>query len=220
MDRLAEGTSQAQNRNCDKHMAGGEIPMDKIPLIAINPEPVQLWYEGPTFLIAEKPSELAVHPVDANGQDGLVNRLLQANRWLAEMETSHTPGVIHVIAPGDRGLVLIAKSDEMALTLRNLYHDSRIIFSYRVRIPISVIPETHGAVSIFDHQTYHDQAIWDIDTPIGDTQQLRHEWLGDQAPEAFFVLYRMSVPAPGKTITVGLGERIWLPTIDLYTVPP
>ncbi len=193
--------------------------MEKTPLLSVSPEPVTLWYEGPTFLVAEKPPGLAVHPDSLEGPDSLVNRLLQANRWLAEMETSHTPGVVHTLEQEDRGLVLVAKSDEMAETLRAQYRAGRLTFSYRVRLPDSVSPRQRDDVQILDHQTADNWALFDIDSAVGDTGVLRSEWLGG-AEDAFFVLYRMRIQTPAKTLEVGLADRVWLPSIDLYTVPP
>lgn len=194
--------------------------MDKIPFIAVNEAPIDLWYEGPTFLMADKPPGLAVHPDNQQGTDSVVNRLLHNNRWLAEMETSHRPGVIHTLAHPDRGLVLIAKSDEMAEVLRNQYAAGDIMFSFRVLAPSSTVPHSHDQVTIFDHQSYQDKGVWDIDSSIGDTTQLRKEWLHSDAEDIYFVLYRLTVRTPQKTVTAALGDRIWLPSLELYTVPP
>lgn len=193
---------------------------EKIPLIAINSMPLEIAYEGPTFVVVDKPAGMAVHPTDEHGTGTLVNGLLQSNRWLAEMETSHTPGVVHVLDSVDRGLVLVAKTDEMAATLRQLYRDRAITFSYRVRIPASQVLDKGAPVTIFDRQVYDETVVVDFDSPLGDTRRLRSEWLGDVDADAYFVLYRMNIPAPGKTVAAALGERIWLPSIDLYTVPP
>lgn len=193
--------------------------MDKTPLIAITPHPLDIWYEGPTVVIADKPAGMAVHPAAPEGTGTLVNALLDANRWLAEMETSHTPGVIHTLAEADRGLVIIAKSDETAAELRELYHQGQIIFSYRVRFDAGITPDRSAPVSVFDHQVYGDGQVWDIDSPLGDTDELRHRWL-THAASAHFVCYRVAVPMAAKPLSIGLGERIRLPRIDLYTAPP
>lgn len=193
--------------------------MEKTPLLSISPEPITLWYEGPTFLVAEKPPDVAVHPDNPKGGDTLVNRLLQANRWLAEMEDSHAPGVVHTLAMEDRGLVLVAKSDDMAETLREQYRGGRITFSYRVRMPASMTPRERDDVHVIDRQTADDWAVCDIDSSIGDTGILREEWLHGTA-DAFFVLYRMRIDTAAKTFEVGLADRVWLPAIDLYTAPP
>ncbi len=114
--------------------------VEKIPKIPVTPMALNLWYEGPAFVVADKPRGMAVHPEATDGIDTLVNGLLQSNRWLADMETSHSPGVIHWLMPMDRGLVLVAKSDEVADTLRQLYRDQAITFSYRVRMPREATP--------------------------------------------------------------------------------
>lgn len=193
--------------------------MDKIAKLPVSSIPLDIWYEGPTFIVTDKPQGMAVHPDSAEGTGTLVNGLLQSNRWLAEMETTHEPGVIHRLAPSDRGLVVIAKTDDMATALRDLYHNQKITFSYRVRTTKDIVPHTPDYVKVLDHQTYGDITIWDIDTTLGDTDALRETWLGDRNHDAYFVGYQVHIPAPSKTIHVALGQRIWLPAIDLYTAP-
>lgn len=194
--------------------------MEKTPQLAISAMPLDLWYEGPGFVVADKPRGMAVHPNTAEGRDTLVNGLLQSNRWLAEMENSLAPGVIHRLAEKDRGLVAVAKTDEMAATLRGMHEDRTLMFSYRVRLAREVTPLASEWVFVRDHQVYDQIAIWDIDSPLGDTRRLRNHWLGSEAAEAFFVCYQIDIPSAPSPIRVGLGERIWLPSIDLYTVPP
>ena len=194
--------------------------MEKIPMLPIADMALDVWYEGPGFVVADKPQGMSVHPGSPAGNDTLVNGLLQSNRWLAEMENSHTPGVIHQLMPADRGLVVVAKSDDMATALRELHRDRALMFSYRVRLPQEVVPLPTALVTVRDRQVYDQVAVWDIDSPLGDTDLLRAEWLGDVNVEAYFVAYRVDLPAPDKHVQVGLGDRLWLPAIDLYTVPP
>lgn len=197
-----------------------EIYMDKTPKIAVTTMPLDVWYEGADFVVADKPPGMAVHPTTPEEHHTLVNGLLQSNRWLAEMEFSQTPGVIHHLAAEDRGLVVVAKKDETADALRTLYHDHGLTFSYRVRVSAAVAPAATPLVTVHDHQMYDDMAVWDIDSPIGDTARLRQEWLSDATVQAAFVLYRIDISGPAKRVQIGLGTRRWLPTLDLYTIPP
>lgn len=192
-----------------------------MPLLPVDNElAIDLWYEGPTFLIADKPFGVSVYPMESHSRGTLVNALLQSNRWLAEMETSISPGVIHVLRPEDRGLTLVAKSDDMASELRELYQKSAITFSYRVQVPSSTQPTVTDAVRIFDTHAYGELTIYDIDSPVGDTEEVARKWLGPEAMSlARFVCYRMTVPTPTKMFQIGLGERVLLPDIDLYTAP-
>lgn len=194
--------------------------MEKIPLIPVDEGlTVTLWYEGPTFLIADKPAGMATHPADATGRGTLVNALLQSNRWLAEMETSLAPGVVHQLRDQDRGLTLVAKSDDMATTLRNTYHEQSITFSYRVRVPSDSAPRDIDAVTVYDRHEYDGITVYDIDSTRGDTGELSQEWLGDAETPAQFVCYQIDVPTPTKRFRIGLAQRIILPEIDLYTAP-
>ncbi|MDA8195220.1 MAG: hypothetical protein M0Z53_14695 [Thermaerobacter sp.] len=194
--------------------------MDKTPKIAVAPIPLDVWYEGADFVVADKPPGMAVHPETPEDRHTLVNGLLQSNRWLAEMETSHAPGVIYRLAPEDRGLVVVAKKDETVDALRTLYEDHAVTFSYRVRLSPTVVPATTPLVTVHDHQGYDDIAVWDIDSPVGDTVRLRQEWLNDASAQAAFVLYAIDIPGPAKHLQVRIGERRWLPALDLYTIPP
>ncbi len=194
--------------------------MDKTPLLPIdNTLAVTLWYEGPTFLIADKPFGMPTYPDDAKSRGTLVNALLQNNRWLAEMETSTTPGVVHHLRDDDRGLTLVAKSDEMAETLRTTYHEKSITFSYRVRVPSEIIPQPTNLVTVYDQHPYDEITVYDIDSALGDTRELSREWLGDSDSSARFVCYQMDFPTPSKPFRIGLAQRVILPSIDLYTAP-
>ncbi|MDA8205514.1 MAG: pseudouridine synthase [Thermaerobacter sp.] len=194
--------------------------MEKVSQLPVGTMTLDLWYEGSGFVVADKPQGMAVHPDNIGGNYTLVNGLLQSNRWLAEMETSNAPGVIHRLLPEDRGLVVVAKTDEMADTLRNLYQDHALTFSYRVRLPQAIVPVSTELVTVRDHQVYDQVAVWDIDSPLGDTERLRTEWLKNTSAASYFVAYQIDIPSPQKHTQVGLGDRVWLPSIDLYTVPP
>jgi glutaredoxin len=151
----------------------------------------------------------------------LVNALLQSNRWLAEMEDSYFPGVVHRLRASDRGLVLVAKTDETAQVLRQQHQAGELTFSYRVQLPAAVTPHHEAPVTIFDRKVYDDGfTVIDIDSPIGDTERLLEEWLGSSVPAAHFVLYRMTVPDRVQPRVIAMGHRIPLPAIELYTAPP
>lgn len=171
-------------------------------------------------MVAYKPQGMAVFSADADADDNLVNGLLQSNRWLAEMETSHRPGVIHTLAAHDQGLVLVAKSDETAEALRTDYRQGHLTFSYRVRLSTPVKFHTGISVTVHDRRSFPDGTeVLDIDSAIGDTDRLRNEWLVDGSG-AHFVLYRIVAPVDGHPLTVALGDRIPVPQIELYTAPP
>lgn len=194
--------------------------MEKIPKIPVTPMTLDLWYEGGDFVVADKPAGMSVHPKTTGDSHTLVNGLLQSNRWLAEMERSEAPGVIHCLQPEDRGLVLVAKNDDTVENLRKTYGEHDMTFSYRVRTPLAAVPAKTPRVTIRDHQVYDDVAVWDIDSPLGDTAQLRREWLGDVGATAYFVAYRIDIPGPSKHVQAAMGDRRWLPSLDLYTIPP
>jgi|BEDMetMinimDraft_2_1075160.scaffolds.fasta_scaffold13194_2 hypothetical protein len=194
--------------------------MEKHPLLGIDPEPLDLWYEGPTFLVAEKPPGIALHPRDPHGRGTLVNRLLQTNRWLAEMETSVAPGIVHRLAEPDSGLVLVAKTDEAAAQLRQWYADGAIRFRYRVVTGRAAPPPPPRDVVIQSSRPYGEWTALDIETAWGDTDRLRTEWLGPQAA-ARFTCYALTLPdtAGAPTAHFALGRSVPWPRLELYTAP-
>lgn len=192
--------------------------MDKRPLLSINAEPLGLWYEGPTWLVAEKPPGMAVHPDSAEGSGTLVNTLLQSNRWLAEMETSIAPGVVHRLRPQDAGLVLVAKDDATANSLREAHEAGALAFRYRVAVPAGVEPRPVADIQVAAQRNYGAWQVYDIDSSTGDTSALAQAWLGEAGAQARFYGYRIEVPSAGEV--VASAHRVPLPALDLYTAPP
>ena len=194
--------------------------MEKTPKIPATPMALDIWYESGDFVVADKPAGMAVYPETTGDHHTVVNGLLQSNRWLAEMEHSEAPGVIHKLQSEDRGLVLVAKSDDTVKALRKIYSDHGMTFSYRVRTPRDTVPRNIPQVTIRDHHVYDEGAVWDIDSPLGDTAQLRRDWLGEGGESTYFVAYAIDAPGPPKHVRVAMGDRRWLPSLELYTIPP
>lgn len=194
--------------------------MEKHPLLGVDAGSLDLWYEGPTFLVAEKPPGLPLHPSDPGGRGTLVNRLLQTNRWLAEMETSVAPGIVHRLADPDSGLVLVAKADETAEQLRRWHAEGAIRFRYRVVTGRATPPPPPPDVVVRASRLYEDWTALDIETPWGDTGRLRAEWLGPRTA-ARFTCYALELPeaADAPTARFALGRSIPWPRLELYTAP-
>lgn len=196
--------------------------MEKRPIIAIDNVPIELWYEGPTYLVVDKPAAMAVHPETPEETGTLVNALLQSNRWLAEMETSLAPGVIHRFRPQDRGLMVVAKSDDVVESLRSAEQASEMTFRYRVvvpgRRPLRKYPDVH----VIHERDYGDTTVYDIESAHGNTAEIIKGWLGSEDSEAVrFVCYDVDLPIPGsdKRHRIQMGRSVPLPSLDLYTVP-
>ncbi|MCL8209151.1 MAG: hypothetical protein K6V97_13920 [Actinomycetia bacterium] len=194
--------------------------MEKHPLLPVDTGPLDLWYEGPTFLVADKPPGLPLHPRDAAGRGTLVNRLLQTNRWLAEMETSPAPGVVHRLADPDSGLVLVAKTEEAAARLREWHTAGRIRFRYRVVTGRATPPPPPEEVAVLAQRLYGEWTALDIETPWGDTDRLRTVWLGPDTV-ARFTCYALTLPDTLDAPTAGfaLGRSVPWPRLELYTAP-
>lgn len=196
--------------------------MEKTPLIPIQPMELDIWHEDGAVVVADKPKGLKVAPDAPTESATLANALLGSNRWLAEMQTSLRPGIIYGMSALDRGLVVVAKSDESVGPLRDSYQAGQFSFSYRVVLPADLPVPDHQAVTIVDRQEYGQRLVLDIDSTIGDSQVLRRDWLGIEPhdPNEYFVLYRVDIPLKSQPVTVALGQRIALPTLELFTVPP
>lgn len=193
--------------------------MERRPLLAIDPAPVALLFEGSPFLVAEKPAGMPVHPRGPEGRGTLVNALFQSNRWLAGMESSHLPGVVHVLRPQDRGLVLVAKTEPAWDELREAHARGRIAFRFRVEMPADLAPASDG-VRIAGQRVYGGRRVVDVDASSGDTAELTARWLGDAAGVTW-TCYQIDTPVPGedRRHQVALGERVPLPEIDVYAAP-
>lgn len=197
--------------------------MDKQPLLPIDSGPVELWYEGPTFLVAVKPVGMAMHPDRPEGRGTLVNLLFQSNRWLAEMEESVAPGVVHRLRPQDRGLAVVAKSDETAHALREAHAQGGLRFSYRIRVAHPDPPRPPGEVREYDRRRYGEITVIDCEAPSGNPEEIAGRWFGDpQLGE--FVAYAVEIPGELRSddqgvLQVALGHRVQLPSIELYTAP-
>lgn len=191
--------------------------MEKIPRIAIDAIPIEIWFEGPGYVVAQKPAQMASAPEHSNDRGTMANALLQANRWLAEMESSLAPGLIHRFRPQDRGLMVWAKNEETLGQLSQALGDRQLQFRYRVLVPgLAMVPE-HPLVQMFGIKTYADTTVIDIDSPMGDTDQLARQWLGPAAETAEFVCYQIELPDQRR---VAMANRVSLPELELFTAPP
>lgn len=194
---------------------------EKTPLLTRDETPIELWYEGPTWLVAEKPSGMAMHPSTPEGRGTLANALFQLNRWLADMETSVSPGIIHRLRDADQGLVVVAKNEEQAETLREAYTKKSMVFRYRVSAPAEAKPVWPEGVTTYDQHRYGERTVYDLETPVGDTAELVQTMWPTEDPEAIrFVCYQVEVPEePHRHRLVASGHRIRLPQLELYTAP-
>ncbi len=159
-----------------------------------------------------------MHP-DRDGEvETLVNVLLQNNRWLAHMETSLEPGIVHRFRPTDHGLVLVAKTDDEQAHLTELHQSQRLRFQYRVTVAGEPTLTPTPFVEVVDQRPYPTGTVYDVNSPIGDTETLSQKWLNGQ-PATFFC-YALEVPrSDGRVMSVAMAHRIVLPVIELYTAP-
>lgn len=201
--------------------------MEKRPLLPVDTDaPLQLWYEGPSYLLAIKPAGVPVHPHRTDGRGTLVNALLRDNRWLAEMEHSVAPGVVHRLRDADQGLMVLAVDDEEGARLRRAHSEGAMRFRFRLRLPAGVLlpaePPAEWAGAVVHHRRdYGECVVWDVEAPTGDTPRLTAALPEAAAQECRWFCYRIEVPeeeAEGRRVWE-LGRPLPLPRLDLYTAP-
>lgn len=189
-------------------------------MIAVDETPVAIWFEGPDWVVAEKPAGMAFTPQNPTQHGTLVNALLGSNRWLHEMEQSLAPGVIHRLREQDQGLSIVAKNEEGAGLLSQAKRAQELRFRYRVRIPVDAEPAEDPEIRIYGGQSYGDTRVLDIESAIGDSAELAQNWLGSSAANSRFTCYAIEWPHLGGRRLAQTGRRVLLPQLDLYTAPP
>jgi 23S rRNA pseudouridine1911/1915/1917 synthase len=112
--------------------------MEKKPLIQIDEGPLDIWYESPSVMAVKKPKSITVHPKKESESGTLLNRLFQHNRWLAQMETSTSAGVLHVFEENDHGLMLFNKNDDYQDELTRALASNEMTFFYFITIRASI----------------------------------------------------------------------------------
>lgn len=201
--------------------------MAKQPLIPINDGPLDVRYESPSVMIVKKPRGLKVHPETKDESDTLLNRLFQDNRWLADMESSLTAGVLHLFDPQDHGLMLFNKTEDYSETLQTALVDHEITFSYIVHVKEGSKINTKGAEEVSfqlkSEQNHAGFTIFDMMTTEGNTNELRQLLFPETDKDAIrFYCYdiRLTLPHSGEKHITSIRKTEELPSITVYHAPP
>jgi 23S rRNA-/tRNA-specific pseudouridylate synthase len=204
------------------------LNMEKKPFIPIDESPLDVWYEGPSVMAVKKPKGIPVHPGEASENGTLLNRLFQHNRWLAQMETSITAGVLHVFEQHDHGLMLFNKSDDYQEDLTKALAENAIEFSYFITVKGDYkidVPTTEDFTVILHSQKQSaGYTVIDLQATSGNTQAIREVLFPDiEVSETTFYCYQIALTLPhsGDNHTVTLRETSKeVPHIAVYHAPP
>lgn len=208
--------------------------MSKQPLIAIETDPLEVWYESPSVIIVNKPQGIPSHPENAEGTGTLLNRLFQHNRWLAHMETSHLSGVIHRFGEADHGLMVFTKDDKYQVGLEEAHRNGEIQFRYLVTAAgqlqnadysnVETTSANLGLKVVNRIEVEGGQTLLNIAANTGDTMELKRALFpGNNDAEISFFSYEVALTLPhtGEPHRVSLRkESDHLPKITVFHAPP
>jgi 23S rRNA-/tRNA-specific pseudouridylate synthase len=202
--------------------------LQKKPLIPIDLDPIEVWYEGPSVIAVDKPAGTPVHPQEAAGSGTVLNRLFQKNRWMAQMETSFSAGVIHRFSDQDHGLMIFNKDDKYQEVLEKAYQEGDIVFSYLIQVegnPSIELNNPDGLnVQVLAQTSMDGKAFIDLQVNTGDTQNIREQLLPKIAEsESVFYCYaiELALPHSGERRKLSLRQPSdELPKIIVFHAPP
>jgi 23S rRNA pseudouridine1911/1915/1917 synthase len=106
--------------------------------------PLQVVVENSDFLVIDKPAGLVVHPGSGHSSGTVVNALLGH----LDIEESRDArfGIVHRLDKDTSGLLLVAKNDETALKLKQLFRDREVQKEYLVLVS-GRLPQPAGEIN-------------------------------------------------------------------------
>ena len=87
-------------------------------------------YEDEYLVVINKPSGLVVHPAPGNWKHTLVNGLVYRYPDMCKLEDRMRPGIVHRLDSPTSGLMMVARTQEMTLALRNMFDERKISKTY------------------------------------------------------------------------------------------
>jgi hypothetical protein len=202
--------------------------MEKKPLVSVDTDPIENWYESPSVIVVNKPAGISVHPQDVAGTGTMLNRVFQNNRWLAQMETSESAGVFHRLADQDHGLQMFIKDDKYQEVVEKAHREGDMRFSYLLTLKGQHTLEstqTNDFIINVTMQLANEQfTMVELESNTGDTETIRNLWLKpDQREDAVFYCYQvdLTLPHTGERRTLALRKPSdHLPRVTVYHAPP
>jgi hypothetical protein len=117
----------------------------------------------------------------------MINLLFQHNRWLAEMEERVDAGIVHTLRNQDHGLVVVLKDDKYAEEIRQKHDRGDIRFSYLLRTPDTLSPESLEQAGLHLHGEVRagEETLYDVTATTGNTNAL-FDQLGNNGSAVFY----------------------------------
>ncbi|WP_227937624.1 pseudouridine synthase [Alkalihalobacillus deserti] len=202
--------------------------MEKKPLIPIDEGPLDIWYESPSVMAVKKPKGIAVHPKNESESGTLLNRLFQHNRWLAQMETSTSAGVLHVFEQNDHGLMLFSKNDDYQEELTKALESNEMTFCYFITIKddhkIDIPTTENYHFTIKSQKQLFGYTVIDLRATVGNTRTIRDLLFPElESSETTFYCYeiKLTLPHTGELHTFSLRDSSKdYPNIVVFHAPP
>lgn len=91
-----------------------------------EPLPIEIIYEDDHLLVINKPAGLVVHPGAGVKRGTLVHGLLYRYPEIAAVGSSARPGIVHRLDKDTSGVMVVARTQEAYLSLRQQFEERRI----------------------------------------------------------------------------------------------
>lgn len=122
--------------------------------------PLQIVYQDDYLAVIDKPAGLVTHPGAGNWSGTLVNALLYHFADLSRTDPSR-PGIVHRLDKQTSGLLLVAKTNEIAYQLQRDLAARKIKRIYRA-IVCGHMPEQSGTIDLPLTRSHNDRTIMTV----------------------------------------------------------
>jgi glutaredoxin len=202
--------------------------MEKKSFILIDDGPLDVLYESPSVMVVKKQKGIEVHPNNRFERGTLLNRLFQNNRWLSEMETSVSAGLLHIFDKEDHGLMIFNKNDDYKEELTRAIENQEVSFSYFITVKgnqTNTTFETNDFKYIVNNQKQlSGYTIFDMKVNSGQTKDIRNSLFSRvNTTDVTFYCYEieLTLPHTGTKHTISLRDiSKEYPNISLFHAPP
>lgn len=124
-----------------------DIP-DSLNLTYLKADPVdfEVVYEDEYMFVINKPSGLVVHPAPGNWRNTLVNGLVYRYPEMRNLPDWLRPGIVHRLDGGTSGLMVVARTQKVALSLKAMFK-SRTVHKHYIALVHGVPEKRTGILS-------------------------------------------------------------------------
>lgn len=116
-------------------------PMEALP----ENIPLNIVYEDEFLVVVDKPAGLVVHPAPGHWSGTLVNALLYHCNDLSGIGGVLRPGIVHRLDKNTSGLIVVAKSDKVHMSLSQQLMDRTVSRVYQAII-WGAMPDQNGVI--------------------------------------------------------------------------